>query len=344
MALQDERIPPDARRRLERIHAESQRVAALVRNVLKISHRDTGERKPVELRKIIQDTVEVRRHDFTTAGMRIDMALAAGPLWVVGSELELHQVFLNIVNNAFDALRESGPLGRLSIRAESEAGRAVVRFSDNGPGMKDPRQVFEHFYTTKPVGQGTGLGLAICYAIVRGHEGRIAAENLPDGGARFTIELPLAPHREAAEPAAERRAAEPRAADQGPLGASVLVVDDEPTIVDLQKEILESLGATVVGASSGSEAIERLGELSFDLIVSDVRMPGRISGRELFRWVEENRPDSTRGFVFITGDTAGDGSRDFVDGVGAPCLMKPFSTDEYVRVMRETYREVRRSR
>jgi len=216
-----------------------------------------------------------------------------------------------------------------------------VAFVDNGPGMKNSKQVFDHFYTTKPVGQGTGLGLSIAYAVIQRHGGRIAADNPPDGGARFTIELPLAPMRDATPESREQLGVEETAV-HAPLVGSVLVVDDEPTLVDLQKEILEALGAVVVGAASGREAIEQLRRRSFDLIVTDLRMPGGVSGQDLFRWVESNAPESTRGFVFVTGDNAGDGSRDFIDSIGARCVMKPFSMDDYVRTMRETFDELRR--
>jgi CheY-like chemotaxis protein len=79
------------------------------------------------------------------------------------------------------------------------------------------------------------------------------------------------------------------------------------------------------------------------MIVTDVRMPGGVSGQDLFRWVASNAPHSTRGFVFVTGDNAGDGSREAVDGLGARCVMKPFSVDEYVKTMQEAYGELRRA-
>jgi CheY-like chemotaxis protein len=119
-----------------------------------------------------------------------------------------------------------------------------------------------------------------------------------------------------------------------------MVVYDVPTLVDLQRDILEALGAVVVGAASGSEAIEHLKRQSFDLIVTDMRMPGGVSGQDLFRWVESNAPESKRRFIFVTGDNAGDGSRNFVDSVGARCVMKPFSMEEYVRTMRDTFGEL----
>jgi signal transduction histidine kinase len=340
MMLVGDRLDPDTRGRLEKVRREGQRVAALVRHLLKISHRDTGEKTVVDLNAILRDAADVRHHDFVRAGMTLELHLAPEPIHVLGSELELHQVFLNIINNAYDALKGTGPSATVTVRSCVTAGTATIILADNGPGMKNPKQVFDHFYTTKPVGQGTGLGLSICYAVVVQHGGKISAENLASGGAQFVIELPVAPARGAttSKPA---ESALPRPVVEQPLDASILVVDVEPTLVDLQRDILEALGAVVVGAASGTEAIEHLKRQSFDLIVTDMRMPGGVSGQDLFRWVESNAPESKRGFVFVTGDNAGDGSRNFVDSVGARCVMKPFSMEEYVRTMRDTIGELR---
>lgn len=340
--LRSDRLDPVSRDRLERVQREAQRVAALVRHLLKTSHKDTGEKAIVDVNQILRDAAEVRRHDFVGAGMSLDLKLATTPIRVMGSELELHQVFLNIINNAYDALQESRHSSRLTVETSVAEGHAIVVFADDGPGMKNPKQVFDHFYTTKPVGQGTGLGLSICYAVVQQHGGRIAADNLPGRGACFTIELPLAVVRDETKVEASSVATQEPSVE-GPLDASVLVVDDEPTLVDLQRDILEALGAVVVGAASGNEAIEHLRRRSFDLIVTDMRMPGGISGEDLFRWVESNSPEAARSFVFVTGDNAGDGSRNFVDSVGARCVMKPFSMEEYVQTMRETIGENRRA-
>jgi CheY-like chemotaxis protein len=115
----------------------------------------------------------------------------------------------------------------------------------------------------------------------------------------------------------------------------VLVVDDEPTIVDLQKEILESLGAEVVAVSSGTAAIDALEERRFDLIVTDLKMPG-VSGQDLFRWVESNRPSAIHGFVFVTGEMDGGPGLDAVQRSGVRYLLKPFSVEQYVAAMQET--------
>jgi signal transduction histidine kinase/ActR/RegA family two-component response regulator len=341
LLLRDEHLAPPTRERVERIRREGQRISALVRNLLKISHRDTGERAVLDVQAVLRDTIEVRRHDFAAAGMELVLDLAPDELAVAGNELELHQLFLNLVNNAYDALAESagaapgGAAPRLVVRTAVEARTVLVDFEDTGPGMENPKLVFDHFYTTKQVGKGTGLGLSIAYAVVEKHGGAIRAENRAEGGARFRITLPLTdPCTEPARPPAAPAAVELPGAT-APLAASVLVVDDEPTIVDLQKEILESLGAEVVAVSSGTAAIGALERRPFDLIVTDLKMPG-VSGQDLFRWVASNRPSAIPGFVFVTGEMDGGAELDLVHRTGARYLLKPFSIEQYVEAMRET--------
>src|SRR6202040_1531214 len=105
---------------------------------------------------------------------------------------QLLQVFFNIINNAVDAMDEiSG--GTLTVRTMSERGNVVILFSDTGPGVREPRLVFDPFYTTKPVGKGTGLGLSICYGLIHDHGGQISCYNRSEGGATFRIELPAVP-------------------------------------------------------------------------------------------------------------------------------------------------------
>jgi signal transduction histidine kinase len=340
LLLGQEGLQPATRSRLERVRQEGRRVVALVRNLLKASHRDSGERTPVDVHQVLREAADVRRHDFTGAGMSLDLALWREPIRVLGSELELHQVFLNIINNAFDALREASGERRLVARTEIADGHAVVTFSDSGPGMKDPGKVFEHFYTTKGIGKGTGLGLSICHTIVQQHGGRIAAENIEGGGARFLVTLPLAAAQAGSVQAVPVGVAPPPPtddADHRPLRASVLIVDDEPTIVDLQLEILTALEAEAVGVASGDEAIEILGRRTFDIVVTDMRMPGSVSGKELHRWVQSNRPEAASHFVFVTGDTSGEETDDYARRTGVRLLAKPFSMQEYIRTLRELH-------
>ncbi len=334
LALAAGQMDEAARGRLESARREAKRIAALVRNLLKVAHRDTGERKQVDLHQLLRETIALRQHDYATSGLKLVYEPCAAPLALEANELEVQQVFLNIINNAYDAMKELGVGKGLLIRTELQKGRVVVTLSDSGPGMKDPGKVFDHFYTTKDVGKGTGLGLSISHAIVQNHGGAITARNARDGGACFTVTLPLGPREPAARP--EPAAPGPASSGSRPAIATALVVEDETSVLEYQLEILRSLGATPVGARSGDEAVECLKVREFQVIVSDLKMPGGMSGADLFHWVTQNRPALASRFVFVTGDTASETTREFLQRAGRPYLMKPFGVDDYVRALRES--------
>jgi signal transduction histidine kinase len=354
LLLGDPALPEASRHRLETMSREGRRIVGLVRNLLKTVHRDDGRRAPVDVNQIVRESCDLRRHDFNGAGLALEQQLSDDACTVLGSELELQQVVLNIVNNALDALAEAGGAGRrLTVRTGTGDGEVVITFLDNGPGMKDPARVFDHFYTTKPVGKGTGLGLSITGAIVRGHGGSISAANRPEGGACFTIRLPRAARRQddpaTAAPSPALAAAAgmpaPAGARRPPraIQATVLVVDDEPSVLELQMTILEMHGAVAVGARNGREAVEALGRQSFDLVVSDLKMPGEVTGRDLYRWAESHKPDTARRFVFVTGDTLSDDAAEFIGATGRRCVQKPFSVEGYLDVLADTLRDLPRA-
>ena len=369
LLLGDPQLSDTARRRLETMGREGRRIVGLVRNLLKTVHRDDGRRAPVDVNQVVRESCDLRRHDFNGAGIALEQQLTDDACAVLGSELELQQVVLNIINNALDALQEAGGAGRrLTVRTGTGEGEVIIAFLDNGPGMKDPARVFDHFYTTKPVGKGTGLGLSITGAIVRGHGGAISAANRPEGGACFTIRLPRTARRDGDAPAATvgtttligsglpaaattAVAGDPSGTPAGggahhpprSLPATVLVVDDEPSVLELQVTILEMHGAVAIGVRSGREAVEAMRKRSFDLVVSDLKMPGEITGRELYRWAESLGPDAARRFVFVTGDTVSDDAAEFIDATGRRCIQKPFSVEGYLDVLAETLRELPRA-
>jgi CheY-like chemotaxis protein len=111
-------------------------------------------------------------------------------------------------------------------------------------------------------------------------------------------------------------------------------VDDEPSVLDMQMELLSSLGAEVVGVGSGAEAIDALNHREFALIITDLKMPG-IAGAELFRWVEANQPRAASQFIFVTGDTMAGETHGFLGEGRKRCLAKPFSLDQYVTTIKE---------
>jgi two-component system NtrC family sensor kinase len=185
-------IGPQGLEYTEKLYKQTQRTHRIVHNLLSFARQHKPERVPVRLNQILEDTLALRDYDLRMSNIRLHLDLAENLPLAAADPHQLQQVFLNLVNNAVDAILENSAQGDLWVRTAKEGDRFVIEFVDSGPGVKDSTKVFDPFYTTKPVGKGTGLGLSICYGIVSEHGGQIRVSNVPPRGACFTIELPSA--------------------------------------------------------------------------------------------------------------------------------------------------------
>jgi PAS domain S-box-containing protein len=186
-------VPDFAKSDLRVILEEAQRTKQIVQNLLSFARQMPPQRKPVQVNAILRQTLALRAYDFANHGVKVIENFATNLREVVGDSHQLQQVFLNILNNAYDAVRESQYPGQIVIETRNGEGMAEVLFRDNGPGILYPDRIFDPFFTTKEVGKGTGLGLSICYGIIREHAGEITCRNNEDGpGAMFIVRLPIA--------------------------------------------------------------------------------------------------------------------------------------------------------
>jgi signal transduction histidine kinase len=177
----------------EKIRDQARRTKMLVNNLLSFARQVPSEQRSlVDVNAVVTSSAQLRRLDLRGKNIRIELQTTAAIPAVRGDPNQLLQVFFNIINNAVDAMEEVGG-GTLTVRTLRERENVVILFSDSGPGVSEPRLVFDPFYTTKPVGKGTGLGLSICYGLIHDHGGQISCYNRPEGGATFRIELPAVP-------------------------------------------------------------------------------------------------------------------------------------------------------
>jgi len=180
-----------ARKDVRVILQEAQRTKQIVQNLLSFARQMPPQRKPVDLNAILRRTVQLRSYDFNSHGVGVVEFLDESLPLVIGDSQQLQQVFLNILNNAYDAVRDSGHPARIEIMTASIGSHVEVSFRDNGSGISFPERIFDPFFTTKEVGKGTGLGLSICYGIIREHGGEILGHNNAEGGgATFIVRLP----------------------------------------------------------------------------------------------------------------------------------------------------------
>ena len=186
---EDSAMGSSSRSLVDKIGQQARRTKRLVENLLNFAQQTPAEKTSVHINSLLNNVLQLREPDLTAKKIKLKVRLDPELPRIQGNSNQLLQVFLHMMNNALDALQETGG-GLLSILTSTEDGWVVVQFSDTGPGIKEPQKIFDPFYTTKPVGKGSGLGLSVCYGIVQDHGGEIACENNVHGGATFRIKLP----------------------------------------------------------------------------------------------------------------------------------------------------------
>jgi PAS domain S-box-containing protein len=192
LLLENPEVPASAREDLGIILQETQRTKDIVQDLLSFARQRPVQRELVQVNQVLRQTIKLRSYDFASHGVEVteDFEDALAP--ALGDAQQLQQVFLNILNNAYDAVQEAQQRGRIHICTRRSGDTIEVAISDNGPGIAEPERVFDPFYTTKHPGKGTGLGLSICYGIVRAHGGEIQCTNNDEGGCTFLVQVPVA--------------------------------------------------------------------------------------------------------------------------------------------------------
>ena len=193
LLLENPEIPGEAKEELRVILQEAQRTRVIVQNLLSFARQMPAQREPLQVNSVLRQTMKLRAYDFSNHGVELTEDYVDELPTVIGDPSQLQQVFLNIINNAYDAVQETRRAGKIKIATSHQNGQVEVSFRDNGPGISKMDRIFDPFFTTKEVGKGTGLGLSICYGIIRAHNGEIVARNNTDGfGSTFVVRLPIA--------------------------------------------------------------------------------------------------------------------------------------------------------
>jgi signal transduction histidine kinase len=326
-------VDDQTRRGLDTILGESERAAKIVRNLLTFARKRNTTRAMVDLNQVVRETLALRRYEQRLSNISILEALASGLPHVFADPHQIQQVLLNLIINAEQAMIGAHGRGTLIIRTwhDLQKDAVVLEVHDDGPGVPEEVQprIFDPFFTTKEVGKGTGLGLTVAYAIVQEHNGRIGVKSGPNGGATFSVELPVG--------AASLKPSFPRSADRtGEVGsgASVLVVEDEAALGAAVAEALADAGFSVHLANDGLEALERVKQQPYDLIVCDLKMP-RLDGTAFYRHLEAEHAPMSRRVLFVTGDVAGTDAERFLEDTGCRWLPKPFRLKDLLKVATE---------
>jgi PAS domain S-box-containing protein len=337
-------VDDPTRRQLELTHRQARRAARIVQNLLEFSRPASPQKKPLDLNNLLERTLQLHEHSLRRNNIEVDFHLRADLPGVIGDANQLIQVFLNLVTNAEQAIREVRDSGRIQIRVGRNANQLTITVQDDGVGIRPEAllRIFDPFYTTKRPGGGTGLGLSICMSIIREHGGNIEAETLPAGGSAFTVYLPAASSQSPGSLTAPCdtgvASTEAVLSTAEPLrGRAVLVLDDEESIRMLLHEGLSAQGLRVVCAATTEEALAHLGRSSYDVFLCDLHLTSggyTVDGREAATRILEAAGKQKPLVIYMTGDLIE--STPGTAGRGEPlCIQKPFRISDVLALLRD---------
>jgi CheY-like chemotaxis protein len=295
----------------------------------------------MDLAEAVRETIALRQNEMALRGVNLSLEEKTSLPPVLGSPGQLQQVFLNLINNAFDAILGDGAPGSITVTIHRNDSMAMVDVRDSGPGVPKEMlsRIFDPFFTTKPTGSGTGLGLSVSFRIIENHGGLFQVRSEEGKGTTFRVQIPL-PEAEALVPVEVQ---DDTPEESGDLkGKKVLVVDDEADLRELIERALEMEGATVVSRDCVEAAFGAIGEEDWDLVLSDVITPGDRDGFDLFEEIQRTRPDLYRRVILMSGVMPSGEFQKRLETSGAHLLSKPFTVMDLLDATREVLQTPRR--
>jgi len=309
---------PEALTCLRGAQEGTERIRLIVQDLRMFSRNGVEAPKPMRLAEVVAPALRMTRHLLLNRARWVEQ-YGLVPR-VLGSEARLVQVLVNLLVNAAQSIPEGAP-ERHEVRVRVDTapdGRARLEVADTGGGIAADvlPHLFEPFFTTRAQQEGTGLGLSICQQIIRAHGGEIHVQSTPDSGSVFTVLLPATSELEA------RLAPEHTRAEQAARRGRILIVDDEPRLVQSMRLLLEA-NHEVVTTTRGSEALAMVSAgQRFDVVVCDLQMPGT-TGMDVYERLREQVPELADRLVFISGGAYTQAAQDFIRSVRNRVLEKP---------------------
>ncbi len=320
LLLREDAIQGNSRHRedITTIFHEAERCQKIVRNLTAFARKHKPEKTFLGINGLLEDSLNLQEYQLRLHNITVLRQFDGALPQTMADRHQLQQVIINLMANAQDAMSGQKEDKKLLVKTMRAGDRIRLEIADSGPGISQANlaKIFEPFFTTKDPGKGTGLGLSISFGIIAEHGGRIWAENTPEGGARFCLELPVVP-----EPADEKSGGEKTAGH--PLGGQrVLIIDDEESIINLSVRTLKYLNLSPDTARDPVIARKKIEAGSYDAVLCDYRLPSQ-TGLELFKWAVALRPELEKRWIFVTGSS---GSDELTD-TGRPVLQKPFTLE-----------------
>ncbi|MBI5307541.1 MAG: response regulator [Planctomycetes bacterium] len=326
-----EGIPKKASDRLYRIIEASQRCARIVDNLIKFATKRKSARNMQHLciNDILRESLELKANNLRIDNIEVVQTLSPSLPFTMADRVSLMQVFINIINNAHDAMKVAHGKGTLLLRTFPRGGKIIIEIEDNGPGIQAPEKLFTPFYTTKEVGKGTGLGLAVSYGIIKEHGGTITGST-SKRGALFAITLPI--RTQTIQETKPLVAGESRDLK----GLCLLIIEDDVNIAESCCEFLTGKGCHVKAVYNTTDARDTIQKESFDIVIMDLKMPGEMTGMQLYEWMTTYHPVLKSRVILTTGDVLSPESKEFIEKYSVNVVPKPFHFDDLMNSIYHT--------
>ncbi|RKY84484.1 hypothetical protein DRQ09_08580 [candidate division KSB1 bacterium] len=327
----DKELSKKHKKKIDKINKAVNRGIKIVENLLSFAREKPLEMKKINIQKIIEKTIEIRDYELKVNNIKVIRDFQEDLEETYGDPYKLQQVFLNLINNSYDAIKKTKKKGIIKIKTYSSKGNIIVEFIDDGPGIPEEIQdkIFDPFFTTKEIGEGTGLGLSLSYGIIKNHNGSISLDTAFLEGTKFVIKLPIIKEKPPGKKEPCKFTGDIKKVKR------ILVVDDEESILELSREILETEGYVVDTADTGRKAQKLIEKFNYDVVISDIKIPGEIGGKELYLFIRSIKPELIDKVVFITGDKISPDTRQFLSEVNNPYIDKPFKIKTYLNTIRK---------
>jgi len=313
---------------VEKIIEEAQRASQIIKGLVIFTKKREPRIEPVDLNELIERVFERKAHQLNLRNIDVVKELSPSIPLTKADPRQIQQVLLNLIGNAEEAITAFHGFGEVRVKTRVEGRQIKIVISDDGPGIPEENidEIFDPFFTTK--GRGVGLGLSISNDIIAEHGGTLRVESRYGVGTTFIVTLPIIEIEEKEKVEMGKRIGKSLKEMKG------LVIDDEPTILDLLSRYLEHEGCEIHTAVDVKTALGIVEQKGFDFVVCDLKMPG-MGGADFYRVIQEKKPFLAKRIIFATGDVLSDKTRAFIDSVPAPFIEKPFNLIELKKLLLE---------
>jgi CheY-like chemotaxis protein len=314
---------PEAKENVEKIIEETQRINQIVKNLVPFIKERRAKKEVVDLNDLIDRALEARTRELSIRNINTIKELSPSLALTRIDPRQIHQVLLNLIDNAEDAISEFHGFGEIKVRTHTIGEQIEIIISDDGPGIpgENISKIFEPFFTTKA--KGIGLGLCISYHMVIENGGTMRVQSEWGRGATFIITIPVI------KVESGKRKETGEGVERILKGLRGLVIDDDPNILYVVSNYLELKKCEISTAPDVKTALNLIENKDFDFVICDIKMPEK-SGSDFYHIVKEKKPSLRDRIIFCTGDLLSDTTKTFIDSVTNPLIEKPFNLSELI--------------